>query len=63
MKRKKSKHFKKPLKPIQVEAVGLPNNVRIGYKDVKIVDDLSNVTLPFDYASFDCVICKDVSTF
>ena len=34
--RKKSKHFKKPLKPIPVEALGLPNNVRIGYKDVKI---------------------------
>ena len=33
---KKSKHFRKPLKPIPVEAVGLPNNVRIGYKDVKI---------------------------
>jgi len=36
MRRKKSKHFKKPLKPITVEVVGLPNNVRIGYKDVKI---------------------------
>jgi|TARA_R110000822_G_scaffold12679_2_gene45637 hypothetical protein len=34
--KKKSKHFKKPLKAIQVETVGLPNNVRIGYKDVKI---------------------------
>ena len=33
---KKSKHFRKPLKPIPVEAVGLSNNVRIGYKDVKI---------------------------
>ena len=33
---KKSKHFRKPLKPIPVEAVWLPNNVRIGYKDVKI---------------------------
>ena len=33
---KKSKHFRKPLKPIPVEAVGLPNNVRVGYKDVKI---------------------------
>ena len=33
---KKSKHFQKPLKPIPGEAVGLPNNVRIGYKDVKI---------------------------
>jgi len=31
-----------------------------GYKDVKIVDDLSYVALPFDDDSFDCVICKDV---
>ena len=31
-----------------------------GYKDVKVVDDLSNIVLPFDDESFDCVISKDV---
>ena len=36
MNKRKSKHFRKPLKPIPVEAIGLPNSVRIGYKDVKI---------------------------
>ena len=36
MKKKKSKHFKKDIKPIAVETGGLPDNVRIGYKDVKI---------------------------
>jgi len=34
--KKKYKHFKKDIKPIQVETTGLPDNVRIGYKDVKI---------------------------
>ena len=33
---KKSKHFRKPLKPIPVEAVGLPNNVRIGSKMLRL---------------------------
>jgi len=32
----KPKHFKKRIEPIVVEATGLPDNVRIGYKDVKI---------------------------
>ena len=31
-----------------------------GYKEVRVVDDLSNIALPFDDISFDCVICKDV---
>ena len=34
--KKKTKHFKKTPKPLPVETHGLPNNVRIGYKDVKI---------------------------
>ena len=34
--RKKTKHFRKKAKPIPVETYDLPNNVRIGYKDVKI---------------------------
>jgi hypothetical protein len=34
--KKKYKHFKKDIKPIEVETTGLPDNVRIGYKDVKI---------------------------
>ena len=35
MKTKKPKHFKN-MKPIPVEATGLPNKVRVGYKDIKI---------------------------
>tara|TARA_R100001460_G_C3417822_1_gene160496 strand:- start:42 stop:458 length:417 start_codon:yes stop_codon:yes gene_type:complete len=35
MRRKKPKHFKE-VKPIPVEATGLPNTVRVGYKDIKI---------------------------
>jgi len=35
MRRKKPKHFKE-VKPIPVEAIGLPNTVRVGYKDIKI---------------------------
>ena len=34
--KKKNKHFKKDIKPITVETTGLPNNVRVGYKDIKI---------------------------
>tara|TARA_R110000751_G_scaffold37491_2_gene90876 strand:- start:138 stop:551 length:414 start_codon:yes stop_codon:yes gene_type:complete len=34
--RKKTKHFKKDIKLIPIEVKGLPNQVRIGYKDVKI---------------------------
>mgnify|MGYP000176849400 FL=1 len=33
---KKNKHFKKNITPIVVDAKGLPDKVRIGYKDVKI---------------------------
>ena len=37
MKKKKvKKHFRKPERSIPVEAKGLPDMVRIGYKDVKI---------------------------
>ncbi len=35
MKTKKPKHFKN-IKPIPVEATGLPNKVKVGYKDIKI---------------------------
>jgi len=35
MKRKNPKHFK-DIKPIEVEVKGLPDNVRVGYKDIKI---------------------------
>ena len=35
MKTKKPKHFKN-MKPIPVEATGLPNKVKVGYKDIKI---------------------------
>jgi hypothetical protein len=35
MKRKNNKHFKK-VDPIEVEVKGLPDNVRVGYKDIKI---------------------------
>ena len=35
MKTKKPKHFKN-IKPIEVELKGLPDNVRVGYKDIKI---------------------------
>jgi len=35
MRRKKPKHFKQ-VKPIPVEVAGLPNKVRVGYKDIKI---------------------------
>ena len=35
MRRKKPRHFKE-VKPIPVEATGLPNKVRVGYKDIKI---------------------------
>ena len=35
MRRKKPKHFKQ-VKPIPVEIAGLPNKVRVGYKDIKI---------------------------
>jgi len=34
--RKKTKHFRKKAKPIPVETHDLPNNVRVGYKDIKI---------------------------
>jgi len=34
--RKKTKHFRKKSKPIPVETHDLPNNVRVGYKDIKI---------------------------
>ena len=34
--KKKNKHFKKDIKPITVETTGLPDNVRVGYKDIKI---------------------------
>tara|TARA_R100001369_G_scaffold91449_1_gene132787 strand:- start:771 stop:1181 length:411 start_codon:yes stop_codon:yes gene_type:complete len=34
--KKKTKHFKKELEPIAIEAHGLPDTVRIGYKDVRI---------------------------
>ena len=35
MRKKKPRHFKE-VKPIPVEATGLPNKVRVGYKDIKI---------------------------
>jgi len=35
MKTKKPKHFNN-MKPIPVEATGLPNKVKVGYKDIKI---------------------------
>src|SRR6056300_824108 len=35
MKKNKLKHFKN-VKPIEVEVKGLPDNVRVGYKDIKI---------------------------
>src|SRR6056300_1525027 len=35
MRKKNSKHFKN-IKPIEVEVKGLPDNVRVGYKDIKI---------------------------
>jgi len=35
MKTKKPKHFKN-MKPIPVEVTGLPNKVKVGYKDIKI---------------------------
>ena len=35
MKTKKPKHFKN-MKSIPVEATGLPNKVKVGYKDIKI---------------------------
>ena len=31
-----------------------------GYKDIRLVEDLSTSVLPFDNAAFDLVICKDV---
>jgi len=34
--KKKNKHFKKDIKTITVETTGLPDNVRVGYKDIKI---------------------------
>ena len=34
--RKKTSHFRKASKPIPVETNGLPDTVRIGYKDIKI---------------------------
>jgi len=37
-KKTKTKHFKKTPRPLPVETHGLPNNVRIGYKNVKIRD-------------------------
>ena len=33
---KNTKHFRKKSKPIPVETHDLPNNVRVGYKDIKI---------------------------
>ena len=35
MRKKNPKHFK-DIKPIDVEVKGLPDNVRVGYKDIKI---------------------------
>ena len=35
MRKKNTKHFK-DIKPIEVEVKGLPDNVRVGYKDIKI---------------------------
>ena len=35
MRKKNNKHFK-DIKPIEVEVKGLPDNVRVGYKDIKI---------------------------
>ena len=35
MRKKNPKHFK-DIKPIEVEVKGLPDNVRVGYKDIKI---------------------------
>jgi len=34
--KRKPKHFKKKITPIAVEAKGLPDKVRVGYKDIKI---------------------------
>ena len=34
--KKTTRHFRKPKKSISVEVKGLPNTVRIGYKDVRI---------------------------
>lgn len=31
-----------------------------GYKEVRVVDDLSESSLPFEDSSFDLVVCKDV---
>lgn len=31
-----------------------------GYKEIRLVDDLSTSVLPFDDATFDFVVCKDV---
>ena len=33
---------------------------RRGYRDVRLVDDLSSVELPFECGRFDLVVCKDV---
>ena len=33
---KKNKHFRKKITPIVVDVKGLPDKVRIGYKDIKI---------------------------
>jgi len=35
MRKKNNKHFKQ-MKPIEVETTGLPDKVRVGYKDIKI---------------------------
>lgn len=34
--------------------------IRRGYKEVRVVADLSNTPLPFEDESFDLVVCKDV---
>jgi len=34
--------------------------IQRGYKEVRIVDDLSSCPLPFQEESFDFIVCKDV---